>query len=125
MTPTGIEPATFRYVAQCLNRLRQSVPICWLSVVNIAKAQNERREVYADLPSNGSVCCYYNYHYHRYISAGEFCLPPQDHRVNDKILSTIRIGSFGDFCNTRGPLRTETICVSKMSVTARRHGHIT
>ena len=35
----------------------------------------------------------------------------------DKILSTIRIGSYGDFSNTRGPLKIEAICVSKMSVT--------
>jgi len=26
MTPSGIEPATCRLVAQCLNRLRQSIP---------------------------------------------------------------------------------------------------
>jgi molybdopterin synthase catalytic subunit len=30
MTPTGIKPATFRLVTQCLNELRHRVPL-WIS----------------------------------------------------------------------------------------------
>jgi len=43
VTPTGIEPVTFRHIVQYLNRLCHRVPICCLSVVNIDK--HETKEV--------------------------------------------------------------------------------
>jgi hypothetical protein len=43
MTPSGIEPATFRLVAQCLNQLRYRVGVWWY-VGNIKLLKHKKRE---------------------------------------------------------------------------------
>jgi hypothetical protein len=52
MTPLGIESATFRFVSQCLNQLRQRVPAyCLLSTVSFCKTAHSLHllQIYIDV----------------------------------------------------------------------------
>jgi hypothetical protein len=45
VTPSGIEPATFRIVAQCLNQQRYRVPPCFLDACLMANRSPVEREL--------------------------------------------------------------------------------